>query len=73
VNIACTKTTETIRRWNKEEMGLLLLWRRIEGVCKEAERRSRNAQKRNGALKGYGAESIKGRRTESESHVCRRH
>jgi hypothetical protein len=38
-------------------------------VCKEAECRSRNAQLRNGALKGYGAESIKGRRTESERRV----
>jgi hypothetical protein len=34
-------------------------------VYKEAECRSRNAQLRNGALKGYGVESIKGRRTKS--------
>jgi hypothetical protein len=39
------------------------------GVSKEAERSSRNAQKRNGALKGHGAESIKCRRTESERGV----
>ena len=39
------------------------------GVSKEAERNSRNAQKRNGALKRYGTKSIKGRRTESARGV----
>jgi hypothetical protein len=39
------------------------------GVRKEAECSSRNAQKRNGALKGHGAESIKGRRIESARGV----
>jgi hypothetical protein len=34
-------------------------------VKKEAERCSRNVQKRNGALKGHGTESIKGKRIES--------
>ena len=38
-----------------------------EGLrCEEGgELSSRNAQKRNGALKGHGSESIKGKRTES--------
>jgi hypothetical protein len=39
------------------------------GVKKEAERSNRNAQKGNGALKGHGAESIKGKRTESARSV----
>jgi hypothetical protein len=38
-------------------------------VYKEAKRRRRNAQLRNGALKGYGAERIKGRRIESARDV----
>jgi hypothetical protein len=38
-------------------------------VSKEAECRSRNAQERKVALKGYGVESIKGRRIESERGV----
>ena len=39
------------------------------GVKKEAERSSRNVQKGNGALKGHGAESIKGKRTEGARRV----
>jgi hypothetical protein len=38
----------------KEEIGVVAV-EENSGVCKEAERRSRNAQLRNGALKGYGA------------------
>ena len=38
-------------------------------VSKEVERRSRDAWKRKVASKGYGAESIKGRRTKSASGV----
>jgi hypothetical protein len=38
-------------------------------VYKEAECGSRTAQSRNGALKAYGAQSIKGRRTESDTGV----
>jgi hypothetical protein len=38
-------------------------------VKKEAERNRKNAQKRNGALKGHGAESIKGKRTKSTRSV----
>jgi hypothetical protein len=44
VNIACTKTTETIRRCNKEEIFVVVAVEENSGVCKEAERRSRNAQ-----------------------------
>ena len=36
---------------------------------KEAERSSRNAQKGNGALKGHGTESIKGKITEGARRV----
>ena len=36
---------------------------------KEAERRRKNGQKGNGALKGHGAESIKGKRIESARSV----
>jgi hypothetical protein len=38
-------------------------------VKKEVERSSRNVQKGNGALKGHGVESIKGKRTESARSV----
>ena len=36
---------------------------------KEAEHRSKNVHKGNGALKGHGAERIKGKRTESARSV----
>jgi hypothetical protein len=58
-NIACTRSTGTIRMRNKEEMGVVVM---VEdsSVSKEAERRSRDAWYRKVASKGYGAESIKG-------------
>ena len=42
-NIACTRSTGTIRMMNKEEMGVVVM---VEdsSVSKEAERRCRNAQ-----------------------------
>ena len=41
-NIACTRSTSTIRMMNKEEMGVVVM---VEdsSVSKEAERRSREA------------------------------
>jgi hypothetical protein len=61
-NIACTRSIGTIRMMNKEEMGVVFM---VEdsSVSKEAECRSRDAWKRKVALEGYGAESIKGKRT----------
>jgi hypothetical protein len=41
-------------------------------VSKEAEHRSRNTQSMKVALKGHGAESINGKRTDSPSHMCRK-
>jgi hypothetical protein len=38
-------------------------------VKKEAKRSSRNVQKGNGAMKGHGVESIKGKRIESARSV----
>ena len=70
MNIACTKATKTIRRWNKEEIGCCR--GEDSSVSKEAERRSRDTCKRKVASKGYGVENIKGRRTES-ARGCRRH
>jgi hypothetical protein len=65
--IACTRCTETIKMLNKEEMGVVV--GSNGGVKKEAECSCRNVQKGNGALKGHGTESIKGKRTESTRSV----
>jgi hypothetical protein len=42
-NIACTRSTGTIRMWNKEEMSVVVVGKDSR-VSKEADLRSRNAQ-----------------------------
>jgi hypothetical protein len=42
-NIACTRSTGTIRMWNKEEIRVVVMGK-DGSVSKEAERRCRNAQ-----------------------------
>ena len=41
-NIACTRSTWTIRMWNKEEIRVVVVGK-DSSVSKEAERRWRNA------------------------------
>jgi hypothetical protein len=43
VNIACTRSTGTIRMMNKEEMVVVVVMVEDSGVSKEAERRGRDA------------------------------
>jgi hypothetical protein len=54
--------------WNKEEIRVVVVGK-DSSVSKEVERRCKNRQYMKVALKGYGAESIKGRRTESARGV----
>jgi hypothetical protein len=42
-NIACTRSTGTIRMWNKEEISVVVMGK-DSSVSKEVERRCRNAQ-----------------------------
>jgi hypothetical protein len=42
-NIACTRSTGTIRMWNKEEISFAVVGK-DSSVSKEAEHRCRNAQ-----------------------------
>jgi hypothetical protein len=67
-HIACTRGTKTISMQNKRRDEVVVAEARFR--CEQGgERSSRNAQKRNGALKGHGTESIKCRRTESARGV----
>jgi hypothetical protein len=55
--ITCTRCTETISMQNREEMGVVVVkWDRQ--VKKEGECNRRDAQQRNGALKGHGIQCI---------------
>ena len=78
-HIACTRCTEAISTWYREEMGVVVVGVAMvivvvsdRGVKKEVECSSSNEQKTKGALKRNGTQSIKSGRTDNASDVCRK-